>query len=65
VSGQTIHNYLREKYDVYVSPRSRGPVYPADPRGIDGVRLSTHYYNTFEQVDRVLQGLREIASGKA
>jgi selenocysteine lyase/cysteine desulfurase len=65
VNGQVIHNYLRERYDTYVSPRSHGPVYPADPAGMEGVRVSTHYYNTFEQVDRVLQGLKELASGKA
>lgn len=64
LSGQVIHNYLRERYDVYVSPRSRGPVYPADPAGMDGVRVSTHYYNTFEQVDRVLQGLKELSARK-
>jgi isopenicillin-N epimerase len=65
MSGQVIHNYLRERYDVYVSPRSRGPVYPADPAGMDGVRVSTHYYNTFEQVDRVLRGLKELSTRKA
>src|SRR5712692_1554352 len=64
VNGQIIHNYLRERYDVYTSPRSRGPVYPADPSGMDGVRISTHYYNTFEQVDRVLKGLKELAAAK-
>jgi selenocysteine lyase/cysteine desulfurase len=65
MNGSVIHNYLRERYDIYVSPRSHGPVYPADPAGMEGVRISTHYYNTFEQVDRVLQGLEELAGGKA
>lgn len=64
LSGQKVHNYLRQKYDVYTSPRSRGPVYPADPQGMDGVRISTNFFNTFEQVDRVLQGLKELASTK-
>jgi selenocysteine lyase/cysteine desulfurase len=64
LSGQVIHNYLRERYDIYVSPRSRGPLYPADPAGMDGVRVSTHYYNTFEQVDQVIQGLKELAGGR-
>ena len=64
VDGQEIQKYLRERYDVYVSPRTRGPSYPADPAGFNGVRVSTAYYNTFEQVDRVLQGLGEIAEGK-
>jgi len=53
ISGQIIHNHLRERYDAYVFSRSRGPVYPADPAGMEGVRVSTHYYNTFEQVDLV------------
>jgi len=65
VNGQVIHNYLRERYDTYVSPRSHGPVYPADPAGMEGVRISTHYYNTFEQVERVLPGLKELVSGTA
>jgi selenocysteine lyase/cysteine desulfurase len=29
------------------------------------VRISTHFFNTFEQVDRVLQGLRDLSAGKA
>lgn len=63
IDGQKIHDYLRERYDVYVSPRTRGPVYPADPAGFNGIRVSTAYYNTFEQVDRVLAGLQELAAG--
>ena len=63
IDGQTVHDYIRERYDVYVSPRTRGPVYPADPAGFNGIRVSTAYYNTFEQVDRVLAGLRELAGG--
>jgi selenocysteine lyase/cysteine desulfurase len=31
---------------------------------VEGIRISLHYYNTFEQVERVLQGLRELSSGK-
>jgi selenocysteine lyase/cysteine desulfurase len=61
MSGQVIHDHLRERYDIFVSPRTRGPVYPSDPAGFDGIRISTHFYNTFEQVDRVLQGLRELS----
>lgn len=64
VDGQEIHKHLRERYDVYVSPRTRGPSYPADPAGCNGIRISTAYYNTFEQVDRVLQGLRDLTEGK-
>jgi selenocysteine lyase/cysteine desulfurase len=65
MSGQVIHEHLRKQKNVYVSPRSRGPVYPADPAGFDGVRISTHYFNTFEQVDRVLEGLRELSRRRA
>jgi selenocysteine lyase/cysteine desulfurase len=64
VDGQEIHSHLREQYDVYVSPRTRGPGYPADPAGVNGIRISTAFYNTFEQVDRVLQGLAEIAAAR-
>ena len=53
VSGRRIGEYLRQKYDTYI------------PGGGTGVRISTHYFNTFEQVDRVLKALRELASGVA
>jgi isopenicillin-N epimerase len=53
VSGQKLKEYLRQKYDTYV------------PGGGDRIRFSTHYYNTFEQVDRVVQALRELATGVA
>lgn len=51
VPGSQIREYLRQKYDAYV------------PGGADRVRISTHYFNTFEQADRVIQGYRELASG--
>jgi len=57
--------YLRQKFDVYVAARAKGDRYPADPHGVEGIRISTHYYNTFEQVDRVLQALQDLSSGKA
>jgi isopenicillin-N epimerase len=60
-----IIEYLRQKFDVYVAGRAKGNRYPADPHGVDGIRISTHYYNTFEQVDRVLQALKDLSSGKA
>jgi len=50
VPGQVLKEYLRQKYDTYV------------PGGSDRIRFSTHYYNTFEQVDRVLQAMRELAA---
>jgi len=52
VSGQVLKEYLRQKYDTYV------------PGGGDRIRFSTHYYNTFEQVDNVLQAFRELAAGR-
>ncbi len=57
--------HLRQRYDVYVAARAKGEQYPADPHGVNGIRVSTHYYNTFEQVDRVLQALKDLSSGKA
>jgi isopenicillin-N epimerase len=65
VSPTKVREHLRQKYDVYVSERTVGPKYPSDPHGIEGIRVSTHYYNTYEQIDRILHGLRELAEGKA
>lgn len=53
VPGARLKEYLRQKYDTYV------------PGGGDRIRFSTHYFNTFEQVDRVLSALRELSSGVA
>lgn len=53
VPAPKMREYLRQRYDVYV------------PGGSDRIRFSTHYYNTFEQVDRVVQALKELAEGKA
>jgi selenocysteine lyase/cysteine desulfurase len=60
-----LREHLRLRYDVYTAARAKGNRYPADPHGVEGIRLSTHFYNTFEQVDRVLKGLRELAGKKA
>jgi selenocysteine lyase/cysteine desulfurase len=61
VSPERLREHLRQRYDVYTAPRSIGERYPADPHGVAGIRVSTHYYNTFEQVDRVLAALKEMA----
>ena len=53
VPGQRLREYLRQKYDVYI------------PGGGSSVRVSTHYFNTFEQVERVLKAVRELATGMA
>ena len=61
MTGDIVHEHLLEHHNVYTSPRSRGPVYPSDPAGFDGVRISTAYFNTVEEVDRTLEGLGELA----
>jgi selenocysteine lyase/cysteine desulfurase len=53
VPGAKVREYLRQKYDAYV------------PGGADRIRVSTHYFNTYEQADRVLSAYRELASGAA
>jgi selenocysteine lyase/cysteine desulfurase len=53
VPGGKFKEYLRQKYDAYV------------PSGRNGLRISTNFFNTFEQCDRVLQALKELSSGVA
>ena len=53
VSGGRLKEYLRQKYDAYT------------PSGGASVRISTHFFNTFEQVDRVLKALKELSTGVA
>jgi isopenicillin-N epimerase len=65
VAPARAREYLRLRYDVYTAARAKGDRYPADPHGVSGFRVSTHYYNTYEHVDRVLAGLRTLASGSA
>jgi selenocysteine lyase/cysteine desulfurase len=65
VSPLKLREYLRQRFDIYTAERAVGPKYPADPHGVEGIRVSLHYYNTFEQVNRLLEGLRELSSGKA
>jgi selenocysteine lyase/cysteine desulfurase len=64
VTPLRLREYLRQRHDIYTADRRKGNRYPADPHGVDGIRLSTHFYNTFEQVEKVLSALRELASGK-
>jgi len=65
VPSGRVREYLRQRFDVYVAARTKGERYPADPHGVDGIRLSTHFYNTFEQLDKVLEGLKELADGRS
>jgi selenocysteine lyase/cysteine desulfurase len=65
VAPERLREYLRQRYDIYTAPRSVGERYPADPHGVPGIRVSTHYYNTFEQVERVLSALKDLASARA
>lgn len=53
VPGSRIKEYLRQKYDAYI------------PSGGTSVRISTHFFNTFEQADRVLKALKELSTGVA
>ena len=52
---QRIMRYLRERYAVITRPVEYD---------LNAVRFSTHYFNTFEEVDIALQGLREIAESR-
>ena len=61
VSPNRLREHLRQRYDVYTADRSKGERYPADPHGVEGIRVSTHFYNTFEQIDRVIEGLKELS----
>ena len=45
--------------------QGEGGTVPGRPDGVTGFRVSTHFYNTFEEVERVLTGLRALASGTA
>ncbi|AMY07918.1 Isopenicillin N epimerase [Luteitalea pratensis] len=65
VAPDLAREYLRLHHDVYIAARTKGERYPADPNGVTGFRVSTHFYNTFEEVERVLTGLRALASGTA
>jgi selenocysteine lyase/cysteine desulfurase len=53
VPGGKLKEYLRQKYDTYV------------PSGRSSLRISTNFFNTFEQCDRVLKALKELSSGVA
>lgn len=63
VAPERTREYLRLRHDVYTAARAKGARYPADPNGVAGFRVSTHFYNTFEEIDRVLTGLRALANG--
>lgn len=52
---QKIMKYLSEKHNIV----SRGVGYD-----LNAVRFSTHYFNTYEEVDIALQGLKEIVESK-
>lgn len=62
VSVRKLQQYLREKHDTYVSTQQKGELYPANVYGVDGIRISTHFYNTFDQVDNLLAGLETAAT---
>jgi selenocysteine lyase/cysteine desulfurase len=51
VTGSQMREYLRQKYDAYI------------PSGGASARISTHFFNTYEQADRVLKALKELSIG--
>jgi selenocysteine lyase/cysteine desulfurase len=54
-----IVEYVRGKYNIVVRTTGR------KEEETYGVRVSTHYYITFKQVDMLLEGIRHLASHKA
>jgi isopenicillin-N epimerase len=55
VAPETIVNYLREKYNIVI--RTIG----SDEAGTRGVRVSTHYYISDVELDRLIAGVRFLA----
>jgi isopenicillin-N epimerase len=51
VPGARLREHLRQNYDAYV------------PAGKTSLRVSTHFFNTFEQCDRVLSALQDLSNG--
>ena len=58
-SGDEIRDHLLKRHSIWV-PRLRAPA-GADRSDIDGIRVSTHYFNNKGEIDRLLEGLREFA----
>ena len=58
IEPDRIEYFLREKYNIVV--RRAG----SKEAGTAGVRVSTHYYITFKQVDLLLEGVKHLASHK-
>ena len=54
VEPQTIVDYLREKYNIVIRTIGR------DRDKTRGVRVSTHYYCSLQQVDLVLEGIKHL-----
>jgi selenocysteine lyase/cysteine desulfurase len=48
-----LQSFLAEKYKL----RTRG----VGEAGVNGLRISWHIYNSFEEVNRVLEGIKEAA----
>ena len=56
VEPQRIVDYLRERHNIVI--RTIGN----DEQGTSGVRVSTHVFVNLEQVDRVVEGVRYLAT---
>jgi selenocysteine lyase/cysteine desulfurase len=53
VKTETLQNFLAEQYKL----RTRF----VGEAGLNGLRISTHIYNNFEEVDRLIKGVKEVA----
>jgi selenocysteine lyase/cysteine desulfurase len=62
VPPQRLREYLRQRFDIYTAERARASA-TRRPHGVEDPHLHT-FLNTFEQVERVLTGLRRLSSGK-
>lgn len=59
VDPRKIVNYIREKYNIVI--RTIGNV----EKGTYGIRVSTHIYITFQEIDMFLEGIRHLVMHKA
>ncbi|HEX9615611.1 MAG TPA: aminotransferase class V-fold PLP-dependent enzyme, partial [Bacteroidota bacterium] len=61
--GGEIHDHLLSRHNVWV-PRLRAPASQANRGEINGIRVSTHFFNNQGEIDRLLEGVRELAGRK-
>jgi selenocysteine lyase/cysteine desulfurase len=56
VNMDYVVNYIREKYDIVI--RTIG----SNQAGTAGIRVSTNIYVTMEDINKLLEGIREVAN---